>query len=240
VQLVLGVEHATTTHVILHDADAIILKPDFFDAHYRAARDTGAVATGVHPLWDAWLRQYRPDLVATWEMCAQASWLRSVPPFRHLAHPMDVGGEQHVVDTTVFAQMRTPPGRLTLHGSDSEFVHFNYVVSTYRKFQAHRGTTFEDSAFRLLFIRLLTEALQVATDNDDLPSLTDLTRGLTPAPGCVVYPAPTAAGDDYAAFRAKLVDGVAVVYGRDSSVLHRLRGAMAPFDAHYRAPATRG
>lgn len=239
VQLVTGVEHARGTHILLHDADAILLDPRFLDGQYRTAVDHDADAVGVHPLWDVALREHRPDLVATWEMCARTSWLRSVAPYRHLAHPIAVGGGQHVADTTVYAQMRSGEGRLVLHGSDADFVHFNYVVSTYRKFQRASGV-FEDTDFRLLFVRALTDALDVAA-GPSLPDRSSLARGLSSNPDRVVYPdaTPTKAAE-YDRFRRRFGRAMGLVYRGRADVLDRLAETLLPFDRHYGLSTERG
>lgn len=233
VQLITGVQRARGSHIILHDADAILTDTNFLAEHFAAAARTDAAAVGVNPYWDDSLRRRRPDLIATWEMCAQTAWLRGVPPQRHLGHIAKFSWGEHLVDTTIYAQMKTQIGSLALHGTESQFVHFNYVISTYRKFQAHSRDPFPDDNFRLLLIRVLSDALGTE-EVGAVPTVAELSSGTTDSTAVVSYPAATPQGQrSYGSLRWRLVQGLAAIYGAHSEQVARLRDACAEFDRHY-------
>lgn len=235
VQLVTAVQSSRASHVILHDADAIAIDPDFFARLFAEALSTGAAATGVQEYWDADLRQRLPHLVATWELCASTAWLRSVRPRRHLGHVTKTAWGDQLMDTTIFAQARTDPNDIGRLSSAGEFVHFNYVVSTFRHFQnwlrSPDTPSFEDDRFLLLFIRVISDALQQpATDLPSLEALTGAPRGVGP----VALPMPsTASSQSFAVFRTSLTRGFEETYGPASPQVGRMKDALRPFDEIY-------
>ena len=232
-QLIRGTAAARSTHVVLHDADLFLLDPRVHDDLYeRAARDDLEVL-GVSPSWDPWYAARGLHLAATWEQCARVDWLRSFAPHRHIGHDAVVDGERHTFDTTFWPQTHTAPARIAVQaGAEERIVHFNYVISTYRRFQRSSGA-FHDDSFRLLLIRLIVDLFSRGEEEYGLPGLDELARGLgaesTPA-GRVVYRGED--GDGYRSMRAKLG---AMVEGPWSSAEDATRALalLEPFDEFY-------
>jgi len=229
-QLVRGVEVSTTTHVLLHDADCFLLEPGFVRGLYEECRRRGLAALGVTEVWDAWYRANGfAHVVATWELLFDVAWARRFPPVAHRGQAAEVGGKRHVFDTTLLPQARTPANEIALATRPARFVHFNYVICTYRMFEKARGP-FVDEYFRLLLIRLLLDAYEEPA-SARLPTLAALTRALHDDGGPVVYRRP---GDDehYPEFRGKLE----ALLGGDVVAPHVatfLRRGIAPFDVAY-------
>jgi len=111
-------------------------------------------------------------------------------------------------DTTCYPQCKTDPKLIEKKEGASDFVHYGYVISTYRWFQRSRGP-FEDTQFCLLLIRLLIDTYDDSGWNYALPSLPDLVRGYKDPSARVTYCAPETR-IRYSEFREKLqrlIDG---------------------------------
>ena len=204
-QLIRGVSRARSSHIVLHDADLFLMDPDVHQEEFTRARDGDLDALGVSPPWDSWYAERGRRLAATWELCGRVDWLRAHPPHRHLGHVATVDGEEHMFDTTFWAQLHTPAERIAVADDLADrVVHFNYVISTYRRFQRSTGS-FHDDGFRLLLIRLFVDLFAQEGDEYQLPSLDELVRGLGRAdePGVrVAYE--LGDRDQYAQMRGKL------------------------------------
>jgi len=203
VQLITGTKASKSTHLILHDADLFLLQPHFFDSHFLECRDRSLSCLGVSPVWDEWFAEHGRHLAATWELCAKVDWLRSFPPYLHIGHDAVVFNEPHNCDTTLHPQALTPPDQVGVHNREQEFVHFNYVISTYREFQ-HSRESFVDSQYRLLLIRLFIDIFGQKSWEYDVPDAPTLTKGLTDPTVAVRYPDVAEGAQEYSAFRTKL------------------------------------
>lgn len=204
-QIVAAVTASRASHALLHDADLFMLAPDVHDSEYRYAAAHASAAVGVDGPWDPWFAAHGRQLVATWEMCADIDWLRASRPSRLFGHDARLFGEVHTFDTTFWAQCHTHPSRLTVLPRPGEVVHFNYVISTYRRFQRSGAATFADTNLRLLLIRLFIDLFDPDGGGYVVPSRDELARGLTDPAAPVTYAAvdPAVYGD----FRGKL-DGI--------------------------------
>ncbi|WP_375491205.1 hypothetical protein [uncultured Jatrophihabitans sp.] len=173
-QLLRGATATLASHVVFHDADLFPLDPDLHEAAWAACVDPGVDVAGIDKAWDAWFADRGRDLIATWEMCCRVDWLRSFAPWRHFAHEVATdGGEPHVFDTTFEPQWCTPQERLAITDPLPEFVHFNYVISTYRNFQ-RSSTPFRDRHFRLLLLRVMADVFGDSEQLPDIPTLHEL------------------------------------------------------------------
>jgi hypothetical protein len=202
-QLVRAVNATTTTHGLWHDADLFVLEREFFDAHYRQCAGDDLACVGLRPVWDPWYAQKGlTHVAATWEMMFNVAWIRSFLPWMHRGHDGMLLGERHTFDSTLLPQGLTPPEKVALRGEAPDFVHFNYVICTYRHFQNAKGP-FEDEYFRILLIRLLINAFDTGDWKYDAPSIAELTRGITDPSNRVTFLRPETASH-YDEFRTKL------------------------------------
>jgi hypothetical protein len=235
-QLVTGIEHATTRHILLHDVDLFLLEPGMLRRHFEAYRSAGVDCMGVSPVWDDWFRRQHLDhLVATWELMFDKQWALQFKPWQHRAHLGEVAGELHSCDMMLWPQAHTPADRIRLHDQGSAFVHFNHVTSTYRLFQKASGS-WEDSHFRLLLIRILIDAYDPSGWRYPLPSVARLAQGLADASQRITYLAPETRSH-YPEFRRKFEELLASgTMGRERTEV--ARRALAPFDAAFGASAT--
>lgn len=231
-QVVAGVEAAAGSHVVLHDADLFLLDAGLLDDQYRHCRDGQLACTGVSPVWDGWYATHGLHLAATWEMVASTAWIRRFPPYRHIGHDAELFGETHTFDTTLYPQSVTEPSRIDVVDRHDGFVHFNYVITSYRDFQ--RSTSpYQDGDFRLLLIRLFVELFgEHSVGECEVPDLAALQAGLTDDGLPVWYPQREARGEVYRDFRTRLGRALTGEYlGSDGR--ERAIAALAPFDRHY-------
>ena len=202
-QLIRGGMSTRTTHALLHDADLLITDPDFLKTHYETCVERHLACLGVSPMWDSWFQEQGINhVVPTWEMMFEMTWLRSFEPWQHQAQENAFEGKTHVFSTTLWPQCNTPPDRLGLRPEEKGFVHFNYVIGTYRWFQESQGP-YEDKRFRLLLIRLLIDAYDPSGWPYELPSLDDLIKGLADNSNRVTY-LQESTRQNYPRFRSKL------------------------------------
>jgi len=227
-QLIAGINASKSTHVLFHDADLFISEPDFVEQHYQKCVASNLDCLGVSKVWDPWYDEHGYDwLTATWEMLARVDWLRQFAPALHRGHTGPIAGTKHVFDTTLAAQCRTPRERIGRHEREFGFVHFNYVISTYRAFQNRKGA-FHDDDHRLLLIRLLVDAFDDSNWPYDVPSLAVLETGASDADADVTS-ATAKSRQSYPGFRAKMEELMSSpVLSMEQS--RRMRHAIAPFD----------
>lgn len=231
-QLVTGVQRTRATHIVLHDADLFLLDPGMHDRQYRLCRDRDLDCLGVSPVWDGWFAERGIKLAATWELTVRTEWFRSFPPHLQFGHDAHINGETHSCDTTLHPQALTPRDRIDVTERDDDFVHFNYVIGTYREFQRNLRSKFVDRQFRLLLIGLFVEALDPDPGRYALPSVATMARSLAGGAGGedrVGFPSPEEAADGYRAFRAK-VEKMLQGSWFDPD---RPARALVPFDTYY-------
>jgi hypothetical protein len=230
-QLVAGIAESTSTHVLLHDADLFVDEPDFIESHYQRCVDENLDCIGVSKVWDPWYDAHGYDyLAATWEMIARVDWLRKFPPALHRGHFGVIDGEKHVFDTTLKAQCMTPRHRVGRQEREFGFVHFNYVISTYRAFQNRKGT-FCDDDHRILLIRLLIDAFDESDWAYDVPALASLVDGITNELTAVTC-ATEKARISYPGFRRKLEELLQSALLSEAQVTG-MRVSIEPFDAAF-------
>ena len=236
-QLVNAVNATGSTHALWHDADLFMLDTNFFDDHYEGCVEKGLAFQGLSPVWDRWFAEVGlPHVNATWEMMFEVATLRKFRPWQHRGHNARVRGQVHAVNITLLAQAETPPERVGRRAEEPDFVHFNYVMGSYRPFQVSRGS-FEDDYFRVLLIRLLIDAFDPDPANweYDAPTSTELALGLTDPKARVTYTGPETAGH-YEEFRVKLqrlIDSPLL----DASQGGRMLEGIGRFDQFFGYPA---
>ena len=232
-QIVNGLDACTATHALLHDADLFITDPNFLKSHYAAIVGKDLACVGVNPVWDDWYMQNNlGHVLATWELIFNVEWARSFKPWLHRGHHGTINGKAHEFDTMLLPQCLTEPARIQKRRGNWGFVHFNYVICTYRWFQENerRGrAAYIDEHWRILLIRLLVDAYESTESEADVPVLSDLRDGLAGKSRRVNYTGKSAA-EHYPEFRGKLeqllTSGVL-----DESKAASIRRGIAPFDA---------
>lgn len=232
-QFVNAVRETRSTHALWHDADLFMLDNDFFDANYEECVRRDLAFMGLSPVWDRWFAEVGlPNVNATWEMMFEVATLRKFMPWQHRGHDDVVKGQVHAFDTTLYPQAMTPQERVGRRAEEPEFVHFNYVMGSYRPFQNSKRP-FEDDYFRVLLIRLLIDAFDAdsANWNYDAPTAAELALGLSDSSARVTYTGPETAGH-YEEFRTKLQRLI------DSPLLNpdqsrRMAEGIARFDQFY-------
>lgn len=205
-QLFEGITRARSEYVLFHDADLFIQDPTFLRSYFEKCMSERAGVFGVSPVWDSWYAENGYlHLVATWEMLASTDWLRRFPPHLHHGHEGVIDGKRHRFDTALYPQCLTDPREIKLLAGAPDFVHFNYVICTYRKFLVHGGSAgpFEDEHFRLLLIRLLIDAFDRTGHAYAVPSLAELTDAVHGRSDRVGYSDPQTRSH-YPEFRGKL------------------------------------
>jgi hypothetical protein len=235
-QLHAGASAAGTTHALLHDADLFLTDAGFLARHYRRCAERRLACLGVSPAWDEWLREHGlGHVVATWELMFEVRWMRSFAPWRHRSRFAWVAGEWHGFDVTLCTQAETAPHLCELHpGAEDSFVHFNWVIGGYRRFQGNDGRPVEDARFNILLIRLMLDALDgrlegVPRASVEVPSADELARGLTDPSRRVTY-CRDARAAEYGPFREsirRLYQGPLF----DDTAVETIEQRLSPFDA---------
>lgn len=188
IQLYNGTKLASTTSVLFHDSDLFPEHDSFFSRHYEEAKKKEYDVYGVSEVWDSWYRENGYNHVtATWEAMVSTKWLHSFPPYQHRGQISSVDGITHEFDTILLTQCLTPSKRIGYCPKEENFVHFNYVVSTYRHFQKAKGS-FQDFGYKLLLLRLLIDLFDQSGWSYDLPSYNELCEHLGSCTGKVIFP----------------------------------------------------
>jgi hypothetical protein len=236
-QFIRGSEQVRTTHALWHDADLFITEADFLRKHYEMCVKQNLACLGVNKSWDRWYQANGYDhIVSTWELMFSIQWLRSFSPWYHRGHENNIAGKTHIFDITLWPQCHTPPEQIGRHEQELGFVHFNYVICTYRWFQQHKGP-YEDEYFRLLLIRLLINAFDSANWPYELPSLADLYKGIEDSSMPVTY-LQDFTRRQYKGFRVKLqrlLDSGLL----DDQKLSIIDTGVQPFDESFWTPSLR-
>lgn len=174
-QLFNGMDHCSSTHVLLHDADLFLSPGNFLRKHFEACASSHYNVLGVN------VKKFTDDgrpLAATWEMMASMEWLKSFKPYELKAQVTFINGKRYEFDTMLLPQYMTSPAKIALRSADAEFVHINYLISRYRRYLKTQKP-FEDSQFKLLFIKLLIDSHDTADWKHDVPSMENCIAGLT-------------------------------------------------------------
>lgn len=207
IQLFNGTKLARTTSLLFHDSDLFPDNDSFFANLYLDATNNDYDVFGVSEVWDSWYRENGySHVTATWEAMVSNKWLHSFPPYQHRGQNASVDGKQHEFDTILLTQCLTSPKRIGFYPKEEGFVHFNYVVSTYRNFQKTKGS-FLDYGYKLLLLRLLIDLFDESDWSYEIPSFEELCRCLGNSGGKVIFPGSedgSKDGSEYYQFREKL------------------------------------
>ena len=226
-QFMRGCENTHTPYALWHDSDLFLSDPGFFERHYRACAERRLACLGADRSWDDWYRENGfSHVVSTWELMFEVEWVRRFAPWQHRGHDGAVNGLPHTFDITFLPQCLTPPSRIERSDISGDFIHFNYVVCTYRHFQKSKGS-FDDNGFKLLLVRLLADVFDGPAPLCEVPDMTSLAAGIYDPTRRVTYTS-SAARENYSVFRTKL-EALMVgewVGGR----MDAARRDLAPFD----------
>lgn len=237
-QLIAGVSACRSTHIVLHDADLFLLEPDLLDQRFELCQSKQLACLGISPVWDTWFEAHNVVLAATWELCARVDWVRSFPPVEHMAHKNTLFGEEHVFDTTLYPQALTDQALVGVVPSDG-FVHFNYVISNYRKFVKRGPEPWFDSRFLVLFVSLLVELFdRERWGAYQLPRPEQLASYLGSDEAPLQYPG-REGGGDYRRFRSLLGRALQGDWASDEDRA-RARQVLLPFDDFFSYEQPRG
>jgi hypothetical protein len=160
-QLIRGVEATKTRHALIHDADLFLPAGSFLSEQYATCQRRDLDVYGLD-IRRSQVRSDREVFVATWEMTFAVSWFRSFPPYMHKGHVRNINGRRQEFDTTLLPQYLTPKERIDWQDRGGEYVHFGYVVASYRNFlngkKHHPGL-----ALKLFLIRVLIDVFEDST-----------------------------------------------------------------------------
>jgi hypothetical protein len=230
-QFYAGVKASCATHLLWHDADLFLLDPAFMRSRFEACSGRKLACVGSSPTPDKWFTENGiTHVVDTWELMMDVSWIRSFPPWQHRGHEDVLKGTRRKFDITQLPQCHTQPGLIHCDLGHHQYVHLCQTICTFRWFSYTRAP-YEDRKFRLLFIRLLLDALEGPDSNGRIPSLTELQQGFRNPAAAVTYLRP-AREEVYQEFRREFERLIqSCVLGESASeILHR---SVAPFDRRF-------
>jgi hypothetical protein len=230
-QLLTGVTASRSSHIILHDADLFPLVDDFFEQQFNDCQKQDLDCLGVSPVWDHWFADHGLRLAATWELVASVPWMRRFSPYVHIGHDGELFGEPHTFDTTLYPQAVSPPDRIEWVDRSADFVHFNYLISTYRNFQKSK-LPFLDSGFRLLLIALFVYLFSDGQSLAGLPPLSEMSRGLDSDSSVVCYPKRDVGKEAWIDFSSQLERALNADFVT-SEAGSEARRVLGDFDAYY-------
>ena len=229
-QLINGIEHSTGSHVLFHDSDLFLPPGDVLSQRFEEFLARKISVFGVNPRQGVYNEDCK-HFVATWEMFASKSWLKRFKPYQLRGQQATINGKTYGFDTTHLAQFFSSPSEIQHNVLNQAIVHFNYIITTYRNFQKS-PKPFMDNGFKLLFIRLLADALDHTGWIYQLPSMANFIAGLTGQDGSISYVDPEAKAK-YPEFREKLQELFKLGLF-DQSVVAKLKESIAPFDEQFR------
>ena len=236
-----GIASVRTTHAILHDADLFLVDPQFLAERYRRCAERGLGWLGVERrlMWDRtegrfedWYeRDGLGPVSATWELMFDVRRLRRLPPWQMQGQSHRFDGSERDFDSMDYVQVRTPAANRAVWEAPGSYAHFNWAISSYRLFQESASRPFLDDKFRLLLIRLLSDAFGHEDESHHLPSAQQLARGISDPNARVTYRG-KAIDANYQEFR-HLIDRVIASPLVNSARAAEIGRALAPFDAAF-------
>jgi hypothetical protein len=230
-QLLYGVNNTSTTHVMLHDADLFLRPGSFLRDQFELCRGRSLSILGLNPRQKESKNAGRL-LVGTWEMMATVEWFKRFTPYQHRGRPRLFNGELRKFDTTLFPQNLTNPDEIGFNTSTQNFVHFRFVISTYRMYKTSQGP-YEDKNFKILLIRLLIDSLQGTRWEYDVPTLESCISGLEGRDKRISYTSPEAAANYHHPFRAR-IERLLNLGTLNSEQTRTIRESVRSFDERFR------
>jgi len=232
-QLIAGVEETQTRHALLHDADLFLLNPRFLREHYEECVRRDLCVLGLERPWNKsewWGQKGFDHLVALWEIEFEAKWMRDMPPAAVRPQPGKFPHGKWWFETSLLAQARCAPAKIARRNVEDQYIHFQFIISAYRRFQRAKreGDVFSDRRFGLLLTRLLIDALDRSGFPYEAPTMGELHAALREPSPQITYAFPEVEVH-YANFRVKLERLLASGLF-EPSVVDSMRAGVRPFD----------
>jgi hypothetical protein len=159
-QLVRGIDETRTEYAIIHDSDAFLLPGDFLKTQYEACRNRGLAAFGVG-FRRSMMREGRGTFINTWEMTFSVGWAKSFRPFMHKGQSSVVKGRRQEFDTMLLPQYLTDANLIDWTPRYGDFLHFRYVIATYRNF-LNGKRVLPNYGLKLFLIRILIDVFDIS------------------------------------------------------------------------------
>lgn len=228
-QLINGIEHSRGEHVLFHDSDLFLPPGETLARRFEEYLARKVSVFGVNPRRSVYNEDCQ-HFVATWEMLTSRAWLTRFKPYLMRGQTATVNGKTYGFDTTLLPQFMSSPSEIQHNVLNNAIVHFNYIITTYRNFNKS-PKPFPDKAFKMLFIRLLVDALDNSGWEYQLPSLENCVAGLAGSDPLISYvDADASAG--YPEFRQKFQELLELGLLEPAAV-DKLKQSIAPFDTHF-------
>jgi hypothetical protein len=232
-QLMAGVEATRTRHALLHDADLFLFNPRFLREHYEECARRELYVVGLERPWNKsewWGQKSFDHLVALWEIEFDVAWMRSMPPAAVRPQPGRFPHGQWWFETSLLAQARTDPARIARRSVENEYIHFQFIISAFRRYQraVRDGDVFSDRRFGLLLIRLLIDSLDSTGFPYEAPTMSELHAALREPTPRITYAFPEVEVH-YASFRSKL-ERLLTSGLFEGRVVESMRAGVRPFD----------
>lgn len=232
-QLIAGVEAIRTRHALLHDSDLFLFNSRFLREHYEECAARELCVLGLERPWNRsewWGQKGFDHLVALWEIMFDVQWMRDMPPAALRPQPGKFPHGRWWFETSLLAQARTDPTKIARRSVEDQYVHFQFIISAYRRYQraVKEGDVFSDRRFGLLLIRLLIDALDHSGFPYDAPAMAELHAALRDPSPRITYAFPEVEVH-YSNFRVKLER---LLTGElfEPAVVDSLRAGVRPFD----------
>lgn len=177
-QLINGIENSSSSYLIFHDADLFLPPGDFLFKRFELCSSKNLSVLGMDPRKKRYTEGCQ-HFVATWEMVACYEWIYRFKPYQLRGmQQLNVNGKNITFDTTHLMQFLSDRKEIQHEKISSDFVHFNYVITTYRRF-LKAPKPYEDRWFKLLLIRLLVDSFEsIGWKYQELPTLNEFEAAL--------------------------------------------------------------
>jgi len=201
IQVVRSIRNAASEYLLLNDADIFIFNNNFIEKQYQTCLERDLFCLGITNGWDDWFKEQGINhIVGTCQIMFNKDWIMSFFPFQIFPQKVMVKDAWHNFDTFFLIQYLTDSAKILNVNWNSDFVHFESSIATFRKFR--REASFHDAFFRILFIRIITDAYSCSYSNRYIPDLKELISGINSSFARVVYLYEDI--KNYLAFRTKI------------------------------------
>ena len=228
-QLISGIEAMRSTHVIFHDADMFLKPGNFLLERFELLENRKLSVLGVNPRTRRYTEECK-HLVATWEMVATIDWLHRFKPYQLRGQRVNLDGKKLAFDTTHLAQYLSTPDEIKYETVATPFVHFNYLISTYRHYQ-NSPKPFEDPWFKIFLIRLLIDSTNETDWPYEIPSYNDFLKALNGKSKYIKFPSDQK-NVRYDIFRKDL-EKLLIIGCFEKNLNDRILELVQPFDKHF-------